>query len=174
MSEIPAPGTVTDSERHDYTVALELPRLIERMQRRYMDLLSAALANAGAADLGPAQFLMLTHMQGGELSVRELTERGYYLGSNASYNMKQLVDGGYVERTAALRDKRTARLKLTEKGAALLGLMRERDRQIFLHMLDENGGPEACEVTYKFLRQLESRWAEALRTESADVLHFME
>jgi DNA-binding MarR family transcriptional regulator len=167
----------TKPENHtpDFTVALELARLVDRMQRRYLDWLEAALATAGAADISPAQFLMLTHLPADiEVSVRELTERGYYLGSNASYNLKQLADKGYIDRSSALRDKRAARLKLTEKATHLLAAMRERDKQITEPLLLERGGPESVEVTYKFLRQLESRWGAALRAEHADVLHFIE
>lgn len=168
-------NTRPESNTTDFTVALELARLVERMHRRYLDLLEAALATAGAADISPAQFVMLTHLPADtEVSVRELTERGYYLGSNASYNLKQLVDKGYIDRTAALRDKRAARLKLTEKAVQLVVLMRDRDKHIIEPLLLESGGPEAAEVTYKFLRQLESRWGSALRAEHADVLHFIE
>jgi DNA-binding MarR family transcriptional regulator len=162
----------------DLTVALELPRLIERMHRRYLDALSAALGNMGAEDISPQQLLMLVHIASSgvdtEISVRELIERGYYQGSNTSYNLKQLVDRGYVDRQLALRDKRSARLKLTDKAQAVLTLLRARDTQIAGPLLEEQGGPEACETTYKFLRQLESRWAAAVRAEHADVLHFIE
>lgn len=158
----------------DFTVLLELPRLIERMQRRYLDLLAAALPAAGGPDISPAQFLMLLYLQNGEVSVRELTERGYYLGSNTSYNLKHLVDGGYVDRSAALRDKRSARLKLSDKGAALIAAMREREREFFRPLLSETGGAEAVEGSYKFLRALEARISESLRLETADLLEFIE
>jgi DNA-binding MarR family transcriptional regulator len=165
---------MSDKTEYDFTVALELPRLIERMHRRYLDLLSSTLATAGASDISPAQYMILLYLQAGEISVRELTERGYYLGSNTSYNLKQLVDGGYVERLAALRDKRAARLKLSDKGIQLVSLMRDREKQILAPLFEELGGAESCEVSYKFLRSLEALWATSLRAETADMLHFIE
>jgi len=110
-------------------IAQDLPRLIERMHRRYLDVVRIELSKKGFFDISPVQAVMLGTIGGQsgqeEISVRDLIERGYYLGSNASYNIKSLVDGDYVERTASLRDKRSARLKLTNKGRLILSLLIE-------------------------------------------------
>lgn len=158
----------------DMAVGLELPRLIERMHRRYLDVIAPALVRNGAEDISPVQYMMMLHISNAEISVRELVERGHYLGSNATYNLKQLVDGGYVERTASLRDKRAARVKLTEKALALVLAMRELDRSLVAPLYDESGGAAALEVTYKTLRQLETRWRDALHAETADMIQFIE
>lgn len=158
----------------DMTVGLELPRLIERMHRRYLDVIAPALVRHGADDISPTQYMMLLHISNAEISVRELVERGHYMGSNASYNLKQLVDRGYIERTASLRDKRSARVKLTEKALALIVTMRDLDRNLIATLYEESGGAESLEVTYKTLRQLESRWRDALHAETADMLQFIE
>lgn len=158
----------------DMTIGLELPRLIERMHRLYLDVIAPALVRNGADDISPVQYMMMLHIGIGEISVRELVERGHYLGSNASYNLKQLTDRGYVERSASLRDKRSARVKLSQKGVDLLTSMRDVDRNLSTTLYDEAGGAEALEVTYKALRALEMRWRNALHAESADMLQFME
>jgi hypothetical protein len=73
-------------------IAQDLPRLIERMHRRYLDVVRIELARRGVHDMSPVQAVMLGTLGGEELSVRDLIERGYYLGSNASYNLKNLVE----------------------------------------------------------------------------------
>lgn len=167
-------NTAANKPETDMTIGLELPRLIERMHRRYLDVIGPALVRNGADDISPVQYMMLLHISNAEISVRELVERGHYIGSNASYNLKQLVERGYVERTASLRDKRSARVKLSEKALTLVVAMRELDRTLTASLYEETGGAEALEVTYKSLRQLESRWRDALHAETADILQFIE
>src|ERR1700749_4304855 len=101
-------------------IVQELPRLIERMHRRFLDVVRVELGRLGIEDISPVQAMMLDNIGDEEISVRGLIERGYYLGSNASYNLKQLVDGGYVERRASSRDRRAAQLKVSPKGKAIL------------------------------------------------------
>src|SRR5690349_1745557 len=67
---------------------IEIVRVIERLHRRSLDLIRADLIHAGIDDLSPSQVMMLFTIGSGELSVRDLIERGYYLGSNASYSLK--------------------------------------------------------------------------------------
>lgn len=163
-----------DDKQTDMTIGLELPRLLERMLRRYLDAVAPLLEKAGAGAISPAQYMMLQYIGPTDLSVREVLERGYYHGSNASYNLKQLVESGYVERTASLRDKRAARVKLTQQGTDLLQSMREHEKFAISTLYEVMGGGEALEVTYKTLRQLENRWREMQQAESAAMLHFME
>jgi len=105
----------------------DLPRQIERMHRRFLDVVRLGLARAGVRDISPAQAMMLGNIGEGDVSVRDLIERGYYLGSNASYNLKNLIDGGYVERRTQARDRRSAHLKLTAKGRGVLGFRRIKE-----------------------------------------------
>ena len=90
------------------------------MHRRFLDVLRIELSRQGVNDISPVQAMMLANIGDEEISVRDLIERGYYLGSNASYNLKNLVDGGYVDRQASERDRRAARLKLSPKGRTIL------------------------------------------------------
>jgi len=150
-------------------IAQDLPRLIERMHRRYLDVVRIELSKKGFFDISPVQAVMLGTIGGQsgqeEISVRDLIERGYYLGSNASYNIKSLVDGDYVERTASLRDKRSARLKLTNKGRLILSLLIElnlRMAQGFIWTDDP-----AIEITDQTLRNFERRWTDAIRAETS-------
>jgi DNA-binding MarR family transcriptional regulator len=142
---------------------LDLPRLVERMHRRYLDVVRLEMSRIDVHDISPVQVMMLANIGLDEISVRDLIERGYYLGSNASYNLKQLVDCGYVQRQAAARDKRLARLKLSDKGRGVLEHLRKLDANLAEPML--RGGIETTEfdATYKLLRKLERRWTDAIR-----------
>lgn len=140
---------------------LEIARLIERSQRRFLDLLRVELARLGAEDISPSQVMLLFTIGDDELSVRELLERGHYLGSNASYNLKQLVDADYVHRTASQRDRRSARLRLTEKARGLC----EAVRALHDTRQDVNEPNDANElgIAYGVLRRLERLWSGSLR-----------
>jgi DNA-binding MarR family transcriptional regulator len=148
--------------------AQDLPRLIERMHRRYLDVVRIELARHGFFDISPVQAVMLGTIGGAtgndEISVRDLIERGYYLGSNASYNLKSLVDGTYVLREASLRDKRSAQLKLSDKGRKILDIIVKLNADM-AETLVKNEGRE-IEVTYQTLRHFERRWTEAIRSEA--------
>lgn len=144
------------------TLLHELPRQIERMHRRFLDVVRLELGRAGVTDISPVQVMMLGNIGMEEISVRDLIERGYYLGSNASYNLKQLVDGNYVERQASARDRRSARLKITAKGKEVLNKLAALEKQWAEPVL-RDGNAAALETTQKTLRQLERCWSDAVR-----------
>lgn len=139
----------------------EIGRLIERAHRRFLDVLRAELTRLGVDDISPSQVMLLFTIGTDELSVRDLLERGHYLGSNASYNLKQLVDADYVHRTASQRDRRSARLRLSAKAQDLCDAIRTTHdrRQI------GQGGDQSGElgIAYGVLRRLELHWTGALR-----------
>ena len=62
------------------------------------------------------QALLLYNIGGKELTAGELRTRGYYLGSNVSYNVKKLVEMGYLHHARSRVDRRAVRISLTEKG----------------------------------------------------------
>jgi len=45
-----------------------------------------------------------------------LRSRGYYLGSNVSYNLKKLVDTNYIFQERSKADRRSVRIRLSPKG----------------------------------------------------------
>ena len=114
---------------------IDIVRAIERLHRRSLDLIRADLIQAGVDDLSPSQVMMLFTIGPGELSVRDLIERGYYLGSNASYSLKRLVEADYIIRTASERDRRSARIRLSGKGRQLCDLIRPGGTRIEAHRL---------------------------------------
>jgi len=148
--------------------AQDLPRLIERMHRRYLDVVRIELAHHGFFDISPVQAVMLGTIGGvtgnEEISVRDLIERGYYLGSNASYNLKNLVDGGYVIRQASLRDRRSAQLRLSDRGREILGIIIKLNSSMAENLVKSEG--REIEIAYETLRHFERRWTEAIRSEA--------
>lgn len=140
----------------------ELPRQIERMHRRFLDVVRLELGRVGVRDISPVQVMMLSNIGGETISVRDLIERGYYLGSNASYNLKQLTEGGYVEREASTRDRRSAMLKVTKKGKDVLDALNELEIQWAEPILREDTGT-SIQTTHDMLRKLERCWSDAVR-----------
>lgn len=144
-------------------VAEELPRQIERMHRRYLDVVRIELTRNGINDVSPVQAMMLGNIGDQDISVRDLIERGYYLGSNASYNLKSLVDGGYVERQTAERDRRSARLKVSPKGKVILETLAKLNAQMAESILKSPQEAGELEATWRTLRRLERRWSDNVR-----------
>ena len=91
-------------------------RLIERLHRRFLDVIKAELDRLGIEDVNNVQTLILFNINEDQLTVGELTVRGYYLGSNVSYNVKKLVDLGFINHQRSRIDRRSVRISLTEEG----------------------------------------------------------
>ncbi|MBP2293430.1 DNA-binding MarR family transcriptional regulator [Azospirillum rugosum] len=149
-------------------VYTDLGRIIESMTRRFLDVLRMELARIGIDDLSPGQALMLINIGGEELSVRDLLERGYYLGSNASYNLKHLVEAGYVDRTASQRDRRTARLRLSDRGLKLCEALRNLEAMRAEGLVRSDEEAAEFDTTYRTLRRLERAWSDLIRYDTPD------
>ena len=102
-------------------VYLESLSLIERLHRRFLDVVKAELDTLGLQDVNNVQSLILYNIGDDVLTVGELTNRGYYLGSNVSYNVKKLVENGYLEQQRSDHDRRSVRVRLSPKGLELCG-----------------------------------------------------
>ena len=75
---------------------MDLTRLIERLHRRFLDVLRAELNRLGVRNINAVQALLLANISEEEIVIRDLVERGYYQGSNVSYNIKKLTELGYL------------------------------------------------------------------------------
>jgi DNA-binding MarR family transcriptional regulator len=138
----------------------QLTQMIERLHRRMLDVIRFELEQAGVSDINPAHALMLTKIVGREVALRDIIDRGYYIGSNASYNVKQLVEAGYVDQKRSDHDKRSVKVSLTDKGQQLCDRLGEFSaRQSDMLKAD----PARMETTVDMLRQLEMTWSEYLR-----------
>lgn len=142
---------------------LELTRLIERLHRRFLDVLRAELGRMGVKELNAVQALLLSNIGTEEIAIRDLVERGYYQGSNVSYNIKKLTDMGYLEQERSQHDRRSVTVRLTQKALDVV----ER-----VHQLEdanagavERSGLDAEEMTHsaETLRKIERTWADYIR-----------
>jgi DNA-binding MarR family transcriptional regulator len=87
-----------------------------RAARRLLDVIKDEFDRRGRADINSVQALLLYNIADKELTAGELRTRGYYLGSNVSYNLKKLVEIGFLDHQRSRVDRRSVRIKLTEKG----------------------------------------------------------
>lgn len=102
--------------RHPY---YESVLLIERVHRHFLEVVKSDLDRHGIQDINNVQTLILYNIGQDEMTVGELTARGYYLGSNVSYNVKKMVENGYLIQERSPHDRRSVRVKLSDKGLAL-------------------------------------------------------
>ncbi|MFM9890554.1 MAG: MarR family winged helix-turn-helix transcriptional regulator [Rickettsiales bacterium] len=141
-------------------IYLETILLIERLHRRFLDVVKSELDRLKIEDINNVQTLILYNIGPDQLTVGELTNRGYYLGTNVSYNVKNLVESGYLIQEKAPHDKRSTRVKLSEKG---LDLVKKLDALIERNVseLDKRSPNLAFLVdTNKAMHNLERFWTE--------------
>jgi len=144
-----------------YLVSL---KLIERLHRLLLDVIKDEFERLGRADVNSVQALLLYNIGDAELTAGELTSRGYYLGSNVSYNLKKLVDAGYIHHQRSTTDRRSVRVSLTEQGQEVSKVVNGLfQRQ--LRSLEQVGGigQDDLEVLNKALIRLERFWTDQIR-----------
>ena len=137
----------------------ETIHIIERLHRQSLDVLKLELDRLGIQDINNVQSLILYSIGSDQLTVGELTLRGYYLGSNVSYNLKKMVEAGYLVQERSLHDRRSVRIKVSPKGAALrlrLDDFFERDGR---HLVDAGLGQKELASLTEALNKLERFWA---------------
>ena len=137
----------------------EAIQLIERLHRHFLDVLKVELDKKGIQDINNVQSMILYNIGDDEMTVGELTIRGYYLGSNVSYNVKKMVENEYLVQERSVHDKRSIRVKLSEKGLELKNLISEMFAR-------HEGEIEGSEITDErlgelsdTLKMLENFWA---------------
>jgi DNA-binding MarR family transcriptional regulator len=143
------------------TSYIEVISVVEHLHRQLLDLIKLELDTLGIRDINNVQGLLLFNIGGADMTVGELTSRGCYLGSNVSYNVKKLVENGYLSQERSVHDRRASHVRLTEKGSKL------RDRLHLMHqrhveMLDQTTiTDEDLWAATGTLRRLERFWVRA-------------
>jgi DNA-binding MarR family transcriptional regulator len=138
----------------------EITRLVERLHRRYLDVIRYELSKLGTDDINAVQALLLMNVQDTEVSIRELVDRGYYIGSNVTYNVRHLVDCGYLMQNRSERDRRSVRIHATEKGRELCRGLREMEMR---HASAISVEPENVDAARDYLRGLERVWSDSIQ-----------
>ena len=142
---------------------LDLTRLIERLHRRFLDVLRAELARLGVRDLNGVQALLLANIGAQEIAIRDLIERGYYQGSNVSYNIKKLTEMGYLEQERSAHDRRSVTIRLTAKAQAVVDSIRDLEDNLSAGLAESRYGPADIETALETLLRLERTWADHIR-----------
>src|SRR4051794_9157261 len=123
---------------------LEALHLVERLHRRLLDVIKDEFERRGRDDVNSVQALLLYNIGDKELTASELRTRGYYLGSNVSYNVKKLVEMGYLHHARSRVDRRSVRISLAEKGREVHKIVCQLyDKQVLT--VEQIGGVSADE-----------------------------
>jgi DNA-binding MarR family transcriptional regulator len=140
---------------------LEVISLVERLHRHFLEVVKLELEGLGIHDINNVQGMMLFNIGDAEMTVGELTLRGCYLGSNVSYNVKKMVENGYLAQHRSPHDRRSIHVRLTEKGVKLrdrLSAMHRRHAEMLSQAALSADDLQAAGVT---LRRLERFWIRA-------------
>ncbi|HEX5080172.1 MAG TPA: winged helix DNA-binding protein [Geminicoccaceae bacterium] len=138
---------------------LETIRLIERLHRRFLDVIKTELDRLGIEDINNVQSLILSNISNEQLTVGELTARGYYLGSNVSYNVKKLVENGYLNQERSPHDRRMTRVRVSEKGLELCNRIDELYQTNASQLERDVIAQEELMATNRVLSALERYWS---------------
>jgi len=130
------------------------------MHRRFLDVLRAELARIDVHDLNAVQALLLSNIGDEEIVIRDLVERGYYQGSNVSYNIKKLTEMGYLEQERSSHDKRSVRIKLTEKAFVVVAKIKELEENNATAIASAGMSESDIESSADTLRKIERIWTD--------------
>ncbi len=143
---------------------LESLTLVERLHRRLLDVIKDEFERLGRSEVNSVQALLLYNIGDSELTAGELRTRGLYLGSNVSYNLKKLVDAGYIHHQRSDLDRRSVRVSLTDKGQDICKKVEDLYARHILS-IEEIGGIslEEFDVLNRSLVKLERFWTDQIR-----------
>lgn len=143
---------------------VETLKLIERLHRQLLDVIKAELEASGRADINSVQALLLFNIGDSEMTAGELRTRGHYVGSNVSYNLKKLVEGGYIHHVRSEQDRRSVRVSLTDKGFEVERLVADLFERHVKELNERTGlTVEAFDGLAKTCYSLERFWTDQIR-----------
>ncbi len=161
LAPIPRPEGSAPHVADGYFQSLQL---LERLHKLMLDLVKDEFERIGQADLNPVQAMLMYNLGTQEVTAGELRSRGMYQGSNVSYNLKKLVEMGYIHHERCEMDRRAVRVRLTEPGIAV----RDKVAALFLRHaegLEVSGildDPPLERVNMQW-RRVERFWQEQIR-----------
>ena len=148
---------------HIRPLYLDALTLVERLHRRLLDVIKDEFDRRGRSDINSVQALLLYNIGDKELTAGELRTRGYYLGSNVSYNLKKLVEMGFLDHQRSRVDRRSVRIRLTDAGREVRDIV-ENLYQKHVRTVEQVGGIMADEFATlnKSLHRLERFWTDQI------------
>ncbi len=157
----PLPDTLHPGFQAGY---LESLALVERLHRLLLDVIKDEFERLNILEINSVQALLLFNIGENEVTAGELKTRGYYQGSNVSYNLKKLVEMGFMHHQRSEIDRRSVRVRLTEKGRTIRTTVSdlfarhaealEKRGTIGLNGIDEINGS---------LKRMERFWTDQIR-----------
>ena len=159
----PAASIDDDRKGAIRSLYLESLQLVERLHRRLLDVIKDEFDRNGRSDINAIQALLLFNIGSSELTAGELRSRGYYLGSNVSYNLKKLVELGFINHQRSRVDRRSVRVSLTPKGrevAEVVGGLYDRH----IGSIEQVGGisSEEFQQMNRALQRLDRFWNDTI------------
>src|SRR5579872_2952695 len=158
-----APGFVhTQAEAVMQTAYMDLIALVERLHRQFLEVVKLELDTNGVHDINNVQAMILYNIGDMEMTVGELTLRGCYLGSNVSYNVKKMLENDYIVQERSPHDRRSVRVRLSEKGLALHRKMCKMHERHVAALMQGVVQVDDLVAAHKTMRRLERFWIQAV------------
>ncbi len=160
QTQVPQPA----EQQSFMTGYLDALALVERLHRLLLDVIKDEFERVGVLEINAVQALLLFNIGDNEVTAGELKTRGYYQGSNVSYNLKKLVDMGYMHHQRCEIDRRSVRVRLTEKGRNI--------RDVVGHLFERHAdgmqgkgviGADGIDQITNSLRRVERYWTDQIR-----------
>ncbi|WP_018697711.1 MarR family winged helix-turn-helix transcriptional regulator [Amorphus coralli] len=144
-------------------VYLDAVKLVERVHRRFLDVVKDEFDRLGRTDVSNVQAVLIYYIGDSAVTASELKTRGYYLGSNVSYNVKKLVEQKLVRQERSDSDKRTVRLTLTEEGQEIAAIVEALfDRHIQTMTAISAIDPSDLQAMTTTLQRLDRFWQDQI------------
>ena len=138
--------------------------LVERLHRLLLDVIKDEFERVGVLEINAVQALLIFNISDNEVTAGELKTRGYYQGSNVSYNLKKLVEMGYMHHQRCEIDRRAVRVRLTEKGRNIRDIVAELFARHADGLMDKGViGMDGIEEINTSLRRVERYWTDQIR-----------
>lgn len=131
---------------------------IERLHRLFFDVIKAELDRQSVKDLSDIQCFILYNIGKGRMTVGEITNRGYYMGSNVTYNLKKMVENAYVVQEQSKHDRRSSHIHLSDKGLAVLKRFDEIFEHHAINLKHNNITENDLKDMRKTIQKLEAFW----------------
>lgn len=143
---------------------LDALSLVERLHRLLLDVIKDEFERVGILEINAVQALLLFNIGDNEVTAGELKTRGYYQGSNVSYNLKKLVEMGYMHHQRCEIDRRSVRVRLTEKGRHIRTVVADLFARHAVG-LEHKGvlGSEGIDDITRSLKRVERYWTDQIR-----------
>lgn len=137
----------------------EIVMTVERLHRLFLDVVKSELDRLHITDISNVQAVILFNIGKNKMTVGEVSNRGYYLGSNVTYNLKKMIEHGYLDQTQSVHDRRSSVIRLSEKGVALYDKLEAMLTRHINNFQRNNINPQDLDMFMRTMDNLETFWS---------------